>query len=530
MRLPDVLVAILAFLPTTFAALPTQAEGFASSTTGGKGGQVVRPKNNQELANYLKDNTARIIYLERTFDFEGSEGSATETGCAPWGTGAHCQLSINKNQWCTNYNPGAQKVTVKYDKAGLNPLMVGSNKSIIGVGSKGVIKGKGLRLANGVKNVIIQNIHITDLNPSLVWGGDAITLDGTDNIWIDHCTTSLIGRQHIVLGTGASGRVSITNNKIDGFVTFKGNYMYHVSSRAPKVSGNTLLHVVNNYFHDVFDHAFEIEENGQVLAEGNAFQNVKNPLKTGTKGRLFTVPTAESAAFCKASLGRACQVNAFGICGAFRGYDTGFLGSFKGKTIASAASAESAKNAMTKAGFDACLPQIVLILSNIAAVEAARVSKCGHGRPKDGNSVLDVSIDPYTTTAEYSSSIISSISTKVELAKTGQAQTAVSTETPQHSFIIDIQTTKKPTTALKEPTKRFCGKPNESGVLFGTPWIVFFMNYNYQCIKACSCVGYCDYEGSDDNQTIPWSVLWDIDPDVGTNLVKGYNFIGLLLA
>ncbi|KAF5542387.1 pectin lyase precursor [Fusarium napiforme] len=325
MRLLDVFVAVVAFLPTTFAALPTQAEGFASSTT---------------------DNTARTIYLERTFDFKGSEGSASETGCAPWGTGAHCQLSINKNQWCTNYNPGAQKVTVKYDKAGLNPLLVGLNKSIIGVGSKGVIKGKGLRLANGVKNIIIQNIHITNLNPSL----------------------------HIVLSTGASGRVSITNNEIDGvspwsascntyhywailflgkrdLITFKGNYMYHVSGRAPKVSGNNLLHVVNNYFHDVFDHAFEIEENGQVLAEENAFQNVKNPLKTGTKSRLFTVPTAGSANSCKASLGRACQINAFGSSGSFPGDDTGFLGSFKGKTIASVASAQSAKNFMTKAGF-----------------------------------------------------------------------------------------------------------------------------------------------------------------------------------
>jgi pectin lyase len=205
MRLLNAFVAIMAFLPASFAALPTRAEGFAAGTTGGKGGQVVRPRNNQELVNYLKDNTARIIYLERTFDFKNSEGSASETGCAPWGTGAHCQLAINKNLWCDKYEPGARKVNVKYDKAGLNPIMVGSNKSIIGVGSKGVIKGKGLRLANGVKNVIIQN-----------WGGDAITLDGTDNVWIDHCTTSLIGRQHIVLGTQASGRVSITNNKIDG--------------------------------------------------------------------------------------------------------------------------------------------------------------------------------------------------------------------------------------------------------------------------------------------------------------------------
>ncbi|TVY79342.1 Pectin lyase A [Fusarium oxysporum f. sp. cubense] len=107
MRLLNVFIAVAAFLPVSFAALPTQAEGFASGTTGGKGGQVICPKNNQELINYLKDNTAYIIYLEQTFGFKGSEGSATKTSCAPWGTGAYCQLSINTNQWCTNYNPGA---------------------------------------------------------------------------------------------------------------------------------------------------------------------------------------------------------------------------------------------------------------------------------------------------------------------------------------------------------------------------------------------------------------------------------------
>jgi hypothetical protein len=35
-------------------------------------------------------------------------------------------------------------------------------------------------------------------------------------VWIDHVTTSLIGRQHIVLGNNASNRVTISNCKIDG--------------------------------------------------------------------------------------------------------------------------------------------------------------------------------------------------------------------------------------------------------------------------------------------------------------------------
>lgn len=35
-------------------------------------------------------------------------------------------------------------------------ITVNSNKSLVGQGNKGVIKGKGLRMANGVKNIIIQ--------------------------------------------------------------------------------------------------------------------------------------------------------------------------------------------------------------------------------------------------------------------------------------------------------------------------------------------------------------------------------------
>jgi pectin lyase len=57
---------------------------------------------------------------------------------------------------------------VTYDKAAENPILVASRKTIIGQGKDGVILGKGLRLANGVKNVIIQNIEISQLNPQYV--------------------------------------------------------------------------------------------------------------------------------------------------------------------------------------------------------------------------------------------------------------------------------------------------------------------------------------------------------------------------
>lgn len=81
--------------------------------------------------------------------------------------------------------------------------------------------------------------------------------------------TARIGRQHIVLGTDASKRVTISNSYIDGvtsysatcdgyhywgiyldgsndYVTLKGNYIYHTSGRSPKVQGDTLLHAVSH--------------------------------------------------------------------------------------------------------------------------------------------------------------------------------------------------------------------------------------------------------------------------------------------
>ncbi|KAL0940378.1 pectin lyase [Colletotrichum truncatum] len=376
MRTAILSAALAALLPLASAAdaVKGAAEGFAKGVTGGGSAKAVYPSTTAELTNYLKDSSARVIVLTKTFDFTGTEGVASETGCAPWGTGSKCQTAINKNNWCTNYQPNAPKVNVKYDKAGLNPLIVGSNKSIIGRGSAGKIVGKGLRITNNAKNIIIQNIHITNLNPQYVWGGDAITLDGSDLVWIDHVKTSLIGRQHIVLGNGASNRVTISNNEIDGstswsatcdnhhywglyftgsndMVTFKGNYVHHTSGRAPKIGGNSLVHIVNNYWYDNTGHAMEADTGAKVVLEGNVFQNVKASMQAGLAGKVFSSPDANTNKACSSGLGHACQLNAYGSSGSLTGSDSSILSSFSGKNIASAGTANDAKAAATNAGF-----------------------------------------------------------------------------------------------------------------------------------------------------------------------------------
>ncbi|KAJ5599410.1 hypothetical protein N7450_000477 [Penicillium hetheringtonii] len=346
------------------------AEGFAKGVTGGGSASAVYPSTTDELVSYLGDSEARVIVLSKTFDFRNTEGTTTSTGCAPWGTASACQVAINKDDWCTNYQPDAPSVSVSYDNAGSLGITVSSDKTLIGEGSAGVIKGKGLRIVSGASNIIIQNIAVTDINPQYVWGGDAITVDDADMIWIDHVTTARIGRQHIVLGTKSSGRVTLSNNYINGvsdwsatcdgyhywgiyldgsndMVTMKGNYIYHTSGRSPKVQSNTLLHAVNNYWYDNSGHAFEIGSGGYVLAEGNVFQNIGTPVESPVDGKLFTVPSTNSASSCSASLGRVCQVNGFGSSGTFSQSDTDFLTNFSGKNIASASAYGTVASSVT---------------------------------------------------------------------------------------------------------------------------------------------------------------------------------------
>jgi pectin lyase len=191
MQSMTVLGLALAFLRTvTAVGVSGSAAGFAKGVTGGGSATPVYPSTTAELVSYLGDSSARVIVLTKTFDFTGTEGTTTGTGCAPWGTASACQLAIDKDSWCENYEPSAPKVSVSYDNAGVLGITVKSNKSLIGSGSSGIIKGKGLRIVSGASNIIIQNIHITDLNPQYVWGGDAITLDGADMVWIDHVKVS----------------------------------------------------------------------------------------------------------------------------------------------------------------------------------------------------------------------------------------------------------------------------------------------------------------------------------------------------
>ncbi|BCS19434.1 polysaccharide lyase family 1 protein [Aspergillus puulaauensis] len=336
------------------------AEGFAAGVTGGGDLSPSYPETNEELVALLESDDPQVIVLTKTFEFVDTEGSTTEDGCAPWGTGESCQLAINANGWCGD-NPVA---TVTYDNAAMNSIRIKSDKTLVGEGDTGVLSGKGLYLEGGVSNIIVQNIKITNMNPHLVWGGDAFTLFGADLVWIDHCETSVIGRQHFVTGFNPNTRITLSNNFFNGEttysagcddyhywtlelvgvgdeITFQNNHIYHTTGRGPALSGTTLFHAVNSVWSDIPGHAIEGGDQGRGLFEGCYFEDVSEIAPAEPENQLFSA-SDENAASCESALGRACEPNGYSGSGAFDSSNSDFFGDFADLTIAPAGSATDA--------------------------------------------------------------------------------------------------------------------------------------------------------------------------------------------
>ncbi|KAB8235738.1 pectin lyase fold/virulence factor [Aspergillus alliaceus] len=183
---------------------------FAAGTTGGGNAKPAAPSSLKvcsyasRLVQWLTDDTPRAL-IDREWNFTGTEDTTNDRCCVTKVT--TCEGGTSKGQaWIQD----------KCADGKFEPCKSAPTKSIVGVGNKGVIRGKGLRITNGNKNVIIQIIHFTissDLEHRIE---PSVTFTGCDQIWIDHNKFSLIGRQHIVSGWQPAGHVTISNNEFDG--------------------------------------------------------------------------------------------------------------------------------------------------------------------------------------------------------------------------------------------------------------------------------------------------------------------------
>lgn len=177
---------------------------------------------------------------------------------------------------------------------------VGSNTTVIGVGSSSGFTGGGLRVKDRT-NVIIRNLVI-----SKAVGTDAITVQHSTKVWVDHNDLSS-DRTHgkdyydgLLDITHAADYVSVSWNKFHDHykvslvghsdsnasedtghlrVTYSHNWFYSVNSRLPSLRFGK-GHMVNNYFQNVGDSGIHSRMDAEVYVEKNVFTNVPDAITT----------------------------------------------------------------------------------------------------------------------------------------------------------------------------------------------------------------------------------------------------------
>ncbi|GIG22152.1 alpha-N-arabinofuranosidase [Cellulomonas chitinilytica] len=172
-------------------------------------------------------------------------------------------------------------------------LTIGSNKTIEGAsGSK--IVGCGLNVKSA-KNVILRNLTFDG------WDDDAINVETSTNVWIDHNTfgTGYDGSADI---KRASDYVTVSWNRFNGQnknslvghsddngsqdrghlrVTYHHNWFNGTTQRNPRVRFGNPVHVYNNLYSSVKSYGVASTEEAGVLVEGNYFENTPDTYHLG---------------------------------------------------------------------------------------------------------------------------------------------------------------------------------------------------------------------------------------------------------
>jgi len=157
-------------------------------------------------------------------------------------------------------------VTLSQKFIGDQNINVSSNKTLLGLNDQAHLQGIGLKIGQA-RNVIIKNVKISHVTPQ-----DAIQINCSQNVWIDHCELSS-DRDHgtdyydgLLDITNASSFITISWNRFSDHyktslissndqaladtairVTFHHNYFYNCNSRLPSIRFGT-AHIFNNYY------------------------------------------------------------------------------------------------------------------------------------------------------------------------------------------------------------------------------------------------------------------------------------------
>lgn len=246
------LLAGAVIVATGGASPATEADGFAAlsamgqdGTTGGAGGETVTVTNQADLARYAGAAEPYTIQVDGAISIE------------PMGT----------------------------------EIEVGSDKTIIGVGTTGEVVGGGFFLGEGVHNVIIRNLTIRDAPNSDENDWDAIQMDTAHHVWIDHnhltnMGDGLIDSRHDTSYVTVSWNVLSDHDKVFGIgwtdnvtarLTIHHNWFRDVNQRNPSADNLAAAHLYNNYLQNVTSYGNYSRGQTKMVLENSYFDTVTDP-------------------------------------------------------------------------------------------------------------------------------------------------------------------------------------------------------------------------------------------------------------
>ncbi|MBQ0051396.1 MAG: Ig-like domain-containing protein [Treponema sp.] len=313
------------------------------STTGGYGAtaaNIYTVKNYKEFTAALKaGSTKKIIYVSGTIDLNGNQSAYDYIKAA----GLDSKYSSYED-YRTKFLKTCIKDTVSTlaaDQSKLHKaqaaqaiIAIPSNTTILGLGTDAGFSGGNLSVSNAT-NVVIRNVKIWDsLDFFPPWyqnnennfnaDMDCITISGSTNVWIDHCTIGDTAHTYEKFDTPAgnldwvnydalcdvvngSNYVTISYNKFMnddkvGLVgngdsktsdkgklktTFHHNLYDNVGQRLPRVRFGQ-VHIFNQYYKKVSSYCIGLGKECQVVSENNYFGGSFNAYSEMTNPRYLT--------------------------------------------------------------------------------------------------------------------------------------------------------------------------------------------------------------------------------------------------
>ncbi|KAI0421481.1 polysaccharide lyase family 1 protein [Xylaria grammica] len=219
-------------------------------------------------------------------------GYATENGGTTGGAGGTTTTVSDLASFTAAAEAdGAAVIVVNGALSGSTKVRVTSDKSIIGAAGAS-LTGIGLTI-NKQSNVIVRNLKIAKV---LADNGDAITIQASQNVWVDHVDVSSDldnGKDYydgLIDVTHGSDWVTISNSYIHDH--YKASLVGHSDSNADEDTGHLTVTYANNYFENINSRGPSFR-----FGTGHIFNTFYSGVNTAINTRLGAQVLVESTVF-----------------------------------------------------------------------------------------------------------------------------------------------------------------------------------------------------------------------------------------